>query len=136
RENQLDSVRRLGLAAEYRDDVTGQHIQRVSRYSAMLAEALGQSPVYVEQISQAAQLHDIGKLAIPDAILLKPGPLTDCERQLMQRHVQFGAEILSGSRCPILRMAEQIARFHHEHWNGHGYLQGLKGEQIPLCARI
>ncbi len=136
RENQLDSVRRLGLAAEYRDDVTGLHIQRVSRYSAMLAEALGQSPIYVEQISQAAQLHDIGKLAIPDAILLKPGPLTDCERQLMQRHVQFGAEILSGSRCPILRMAEQIARFHHEHWNGHGYLQGLKGDQIPLCARI
>lgn len=136
RENQIESVRRLGLAAEYRDDATGLHIHRVSQYSALLAEAAGQGPAFIEQIRQASQLHDIGKLAIPDSILLKPGALTSEERKIMQNHVAMGATILGGSSCPILRMAEQIARYHHEHWNGQGYLEGLKGEQIPLCARI
>lgn len=136
RRNQLDSVRRLGLAAEYRDDQTGTHILRVSMAAAMLARANGQSEEYVTSIRHAAQLHDIGKLAIPDSILLKPGPLDQEEFSAMKQHVRLGSDILKGSDCPILSMAEQIALYHHERWDGRGYLHGLKGEEIPLCARI
>ncbi len=134
--NQLETVRRLGQAAEYRDDQTGTHIVRVSRAASRLAQALGQKPEFISAIGHAAQLHDLGKLAIPDSILLKPGRLTDEEMASMRRHVALGAEILAGSDCPILSMAEQIARYHHERWDGKGYLEGLEGLQIPLCARI
>lgn len=136
RRNQLDSVRRLGLAAEYRDDQTGTHILRVSSAAAMLARAIGQNEDYVTSIHYAAQLHDIGKLAIPDSILLKPGPLDSEEFNAMKQHVRLGSDILKGSDCPILSMAEQIALYHHERWDGRGYLRGLQGEEIPLCARI
>lgn len=134
--NQLDSVRRLGLAAEYRDDNTGRHILRVSTYALMLSHEMGQSEEFVTNIGYAAQLHDIGKLAIPDSILQKPGPLDAEQWQIMQQHVRLGAEILSGSDCPILRMAEDIALYHHERWDGKGYLQSLKGKEIPTSARI
>lgn len=134
--NQLETVRRLGQAAEYRDDQTGTHIVRVSQAASRLARALGQTEEFTSAIGHAAQLHDLGKLAIPDSILLKPGRLTDEEMQAMRQHVAFGAEILAGSDCPILSMAEQIARYHHERWDGNGYLEGLEGLQIPLCARI
>lgn len=136
RANQLDTVRRLGLAAEYRDDLTGEHIARVGRYSSALARAAGLDETYQEQIGYAAQLHDIGKIAIPDSILLKRGPLSEEERSFMQQHVRFGLDILKGSDCPILRMAEQIALYHHERWDGKGYLQGLANDAIPLSARI
>ncbi|MFN8614111.1 MAG: response regulator [Vulcanimicrobiota bacterium] len=134
--NQLETVRRLGQAAEYRDDQTGTHIVRVSRAATLLAQALGQTEDFVAAIGHAAQLHDLGKLAIPDSILLKPGRLDSEEMACMRQHVAFGAEILGGSDCPILIMAEQIARYHHERWDGLGYLEGLEGLQIPLCARI
>ena len=134
--NQLETVRRLGQAAEYRDDQTGTHIVRVSQAAGRLARALGQSEDFISAIGHAAQLHDLGKLAIPDSILLKPGRLTDEEMQAMRQHVALGAQILAGSECPILSMAEQIARYHHERWDGKGYLEGLEGLQIPLCARI
>jgi putative two-component system response regulator len=134
--NQMDSVRRLGLAAEYRDDQTGTHIINVSRLAAELARAAGQDEDFVSRISHAAQLHDIGKLAIPDSILLKPGPLTADEWVVMKQHVDIGAQILQGSDCPIIRMAEEIARCHHERWDGTGYQRGLSGLDIPLSARI
>lgn len=136
RNHQLDSVKRLGLAAEYRDDQTGTHIVNVSELARRLAEACGQNAEFVSHIRHAAQLHDIGKLAIPDSILLKPGPLDPDEWEAMKQHVAIGAEILRGSDCPIIRMAEDIARSHHERWDGTGYQDGLAGEQIPLCARI
>lgn len=134
--NQLDSVRRLGLAAEYRDDNTGRHILRVSTYAIMLSYELGESEDFVTNIGYAAQLHDIGKLAIPDSILTKPGPLDDEQWATMKQHVRLGAEILSGSECPILRMAEAIALYHHERWDGKGYLHSLKANDIPTPARI
>lgn len=134
--NQLDSVRRLGLAAEYRDDQTGTHIVNVSRFAAELARSSGQDDDFVSRIRHAAQLHDIGKLAIPDSILLKPGPLTADEWIVMKQHVDIGAQILEGSDCPIIRMAEEIARCHHERWDGTGYQRGLSGLEIPVSARI
>ncbi len=134
--NQLDSVRRLGLAAEYRDDATGRHILRVSTFALMLAHELGHSEDFVTNIGYAAQLHDIGKLAIPDSILTKPGPLDDEQWVTMKQHVRLGAEILAGSDCPILRMAEDIALYHHERWDGKGYLHSLKEADIPTPARI
>lgn len=134
--NQLDSVRRLGLAAEYRDDHTGTHIVNVSRLASELARAAGLGDDFVSRISHAAQLHDIGKLAIPDSILLKPGPLTADEWVMMKQHVDIGAQILQGSECPIIQMAEEIARCHHERWDGTGYQRGLSGLDIPVSARI
>ncbi|MEY2516416.1 MAG: cyclic di-GMP phosphodiesterase [bacterium] len=141
RTQQLDEARtelldRLALAVEYRDDETGEHTQRVGRTAGRLAQELGLSGATAELIRRAAPLHDIGKIAISDAILLKPGPLTPAERVQMQRHVRVGAQILSGSRSPLLQAAEQIALSHHERWDGNGYLGGLAGEAIPLAGRI
>ncbi|MDX6678135.1 MAG: cyclic di-GMP phosphodiesterase, partial [Solirubrobacteraceae bacterium] len=138
---QVDEARaelldRLALAAEYRDDETGEHTQRVGRTAGRLAEELGLPRATVELIRRAAPLHDIGKLAIADAILLKPGRLTSAEREQMKRHATIGAQILSGSRSPLLQTAEQIALSHHEHWDGSGYPSGLSGEAIPLAGRI
>lgn len=132
----LEILDRLARAAEYRDDDTGQHTQRVGRVAARLATVLGQSGEYVQLIRRAAPLHDIGKIGIPDSILLKPGRLTDEERGLMQEHTRIGAEILSGSRFPLLQLAEEIAWIHHETWDGDGYPKGLAGEDIPLSGRI
>jgi putative two-component system response regulator len=132
----LEVLQRLALAAEYRDDDTGEHTVRVAHTSARLAEALGLSSVEVGEIALAAPLHDIGKIALPDSILLKPGSLTHEEYELMKRHVQVGADILAGSSSALLHAAEQIASSHHERWDGTGYLRGLRGDAIPLVGRI
>jgi putative two-component system response regulator len=132
---QFEIAKRLALAAEYRDDSTGQHTYRVGRLAARLAAAIGLGDEEVELFQQAAPLHDVGKIGIPDAILLKPGKLRDDEYQIVKTHTDIGARILSGSRHPLLQMAERIAQYHHERWDGSGY-NGLKGEEIPLEARI
>ena len=127
---------RLARAAEFRDDDTGQHTQRVGRLAARLAEALGLPVEQVDLVRKAAPLHDVGKIGIPDSILLKEGRLSPQERTLMQTHTTIGARILSGSRFPLLRLAEEIALNHHEHWDGGGYPSGIEGEEIPLSGRI
>jgi putative two-component system response regulator len=132
----LEILERLALAAEYRDDDTGEHTARVAHTSARLAEALGMSSVEVANLELAAPLHDIGKIALPDTILLKPGTLTRDEYEQMKSHVRVGADILAGSSSSLLHMAEQIAASHHERWDGTGYLHGLRGNQIPLVGRI
>ncbi len=132
----LEILDRLARAAEYRDDDTGQHTYRVGRLAARLASTLGLPQDGIELIRRAAPLHDIGKIGVPDAILLKSGPLTEEERAVMQEHTRIGAEILSGSRFPLLQMAEEIARVHHERWDGGGYPDGLRGADIPVAGRI
>lgn len=131
----LETLERLARAAEYRDDDTGQHARRVGDLSALLARELGLSEADVELIRRAAPLHDIGKIGIPDSILLTPRQLTAAERSVIQTHTEIGAQILSGGTTTLLRMAEQIARYHHEHWDGSGYL-GLVGDAIPIVGRI
>jgi putative two-component system response regulator len=132
---QLEILQRLALAAEYRDDCTGQHTQRVGQWAAMLGQAIGLSQKQVEIIRLAAPLHDLGKIGIPDGILLKPAKLTVEEYAQVKRHTDIGRMILSGSKFSILQTAESIALYHHERWDGAGYY-GLKGEDIPLEARI
>ena len=134
-ETQLEILERLALAAEYRDDDTGEHTQRVGQMSAQIAKALNLAQEEVELIRRAAPLHDVGKIAIPDAILLKPGKLTVEEFAQMKTHTTLGAKMLSGGRFPLLQMAEEIALTHHEHWDGNGYI-GLAGESIPIAGRI
>lgn len=134
-EAQLEILERLALAAEFRDDETGQHTQRVGRTAAILARALDLPGQQAKLIHQAAPLHDVGKLGIPDGILRKPGKLTAEEFEVMKTHTTIGAQILSGSRFPILRLAEEIALTHHERWDGTGYI-GLAGERIPPSGRI
>jgi putative two-component system response regulator len=134
-ETQIEILERLALAAEYRDDDTGEHTKRVGQMSAQIAQALGLSNAEVELIRRAAPLHDVGKIAIPDSILLKPGKLTPEEFELMKTHTTVGAKMLSGGRFPLLQRAEEIALTHHERWDGTGYA-GLKGESIPSAGRI
>jgi putative two-component system response regulator len=135
-EARLEVLERLAVAAEYRDDATGEHTRRVGRTSSLLAEVLGLPQDQSELIRLAAPLHDIGKIGIPDRILLKEGRLTPEEFELMTSHVNIGRFILSGSRSPLLQMAEEIALTHHERWDGRGYLSGLSGEEIPIAGRI
>ncbi len=132
----LDTIHRLSLAAEYKDEDTGEHIIRMSRYSELLATRMGLSEKAVEQIRYASPMHDIGKIGIPDAILIKKGKLTDDEFSVIKTHPTIGGDILAGSRSEILQVAETIARAHHEKWNGTGYPAGLAGEDIPLAGRI
>lgn len=134
-EAQVEILNRLARAAEYRDDVTGHHADRVGVLAALLAREVGLGDETVRLIRWAATLHDVGKIGIPDAVLMKPGPLTPGEYELMKSHAEIGAGILSGSRFPLLRMAAEIARYHHERWDGRGYLR-LAGEQIPVSGRI
>jgi putative two-component system response regulator len=131
-----EALARLALASEYRDDVTHEHAQRIGRTSRRIAEAAGAGRELIELIDRAASLHDIGKLAIPDAILLKPGPLDEDEFALMTTHTTIGGEILGGSRSPLLQMGSQIALTHHERWDGTGYPLGLAGDHIALSGRI
>lgn len=131
-----DILLRLAWAVEYRDDMTGQHAERVGRLAGMLAEELELDTEMVELIELAAPLHDLGKIAVPDSLLWKPGALTEAEREVMQDHCWVGARLLSGSPHPLLREARKIALSHHERWDGTGYPQGLAGDDIPLCARI
>jgi putative two-component system response regulator len=135
-ESQLEVLDRLAHAAEFRDDETGQHTQRVGRLCAQLAEQLGFGPDRVAVMRRAAPLHDVGKIGIPDSILLKPGKLTPEEFDVMKTHAEIGANLLAGGRSQLVQMAELIARSHHERWNGAGYPHGLSGENIPLEGRI
>jgi putative two-component system response regulator len=132
---QIETLERLANAAEFRDDNTGQHTRRIGETSALLAKTLGMPPEWIELIRRAAPLHDLGKIGIPDRILLKPGKLTAEEFEVMKTHVHIGARILSGSRSPALQMAEVIALTHHERWDGKGY-GGLQSDTIPLEGRI
>jgi HD-GYP domain-containing protein (c-di-GMP phosphodiesterase class II) len=133
---QAETVRRLSMAVEFRDEDTGAHIERIGRFSTLLAEQIGMEPELCERMSHAAPLHDVGKVAIPDAILLKPGKLTVEERAIVETHAEEGHRLLKGSSSAILDMAATIALSHHEKWDGSGYPRGVKGEAIPLEGRI
>ena len=135
-EARLEVVERLALAADYRDDSTGEHAQRIGRIAAMIARAIDLPAETVELLRRAAPLHDIGQVAVADSILLKPERLTPDELEAMKLHTTVGGEILGRSRSALLRMSEEIALTHHEWWDGSGYPAGLKGEQIPLTGRI
>ena len=135
-DTRLEVIRRLGRAAEYRDDMTGNHIIRMSRYSQLLALAAGMSEVEAEILLNASPMHDIGKIGIPDSVLLKPGKLDPDEWKIMQTHVDIGVEILSGSDSELMNMAAEVAQNHHEKWDGTGYPRALAGEDIPLTGRI
>src|SRR4051812_6235219 len=134
--SQEETIRRLSVAAEYRDEDTGHHIDRMSTYAAILARELGLPEDEVELIRIAAPLHDVGKIATPDAILLKPGALTPEERRIMEEHATTGWQMLSDSTSELLQLAATIARTHHEKVDGTGYPRGLKGDTIPLVGRI
>jgi putative two-component system response regulator len=134
-ESHIETFERLALAAEYRDDDTGQHTRRVGRMAALLGQELGVGPDVVQLLERAAGLHDVGKIGIPDAILLAPRKLTVEEFDVVKTHTVIGAKILSGSRSPLMRMAEEIAWSHHERWDGGGY-GGAVAEEIPLTGRI
>lgn len=135
-ESQLEVLERLAHAAEFRDDDTGQHTKRVGEVAANLARAMGLPDVEVELIRRAAPLHDVGKIGVSDTILLKRGKLTDEEFALIKEHTLMGARILGEGRAGVVLAAEQIAHCHHEKWDGSGYPRGLRGEEIPLAARI
>jgi len=132
----LETLERLALAAEYKDRDTASHIHRVGALCALLAQRWGCARSEVELIRLAAPLHDVGKLGIPDEILMAPRQLTPEEREVMEGHSEIGARILGGSSSEVLRAAEEIARTHHEWWDGSGYPHGLVGEEIPLTGRI
>lgn len=132
---QFEIIERLAKAAEFRDDNTGQHTERVGQMAALMAKHIGLPESQVSLIRRAAPLHDVGKIGIPDKILLKPGRLTSDEFALVKTHTSIGARILSGSRFPILRLAEEIAFSHHERWDGEGYAK-IPGDSIPLPGRI
>ena len=135
-DTRLQVVQHLGRAAEYRDNETGLHIIRMSQMSMVLAEAWGMSAEDCELVVNASPMHDIGKIGIPDQILLKPGKLGPDEWEIMKTHSSIGADILAGNHSELLAMAGTIALHHHEKWDGSGYPHGLKGEQIPLVARV
>ena len=135
-DTRLQVIQRLGRAAEFKDNETGLHIIRMSNYSQILALAIGLSKEEGELILNAAPMHDVGKIGIPDNILLKPGKLTASEWEIMQQHPQMGADIIRLDDSELLSAAKTIALSHHEKWNGCGYPAGLKGEQIHLYARI
>ena len=132
----VDLVHRLGRAAEYKDTDTGEHIARMSQYSKLLALEFGMGEQQAELLRQAAPMHDVGKIGIPDAILLKPGRLTPDEFNHMKQHAAIGAQILANSSSPLLQLAHKLAIEHHEKWDGSGYPNGLKGEQISVEGRI
>ena len=136
RQQCIATVMTLARAAEYRDETTGDHVSRISHYTVALSELLGLDSEFRDQIFYASPMHDIGKLAIPDHILLKPGLLTKNEWEIMKTHTTLGREILLNQHSPYLEMGSEIALSHHEYWDGSGYPQGLKGEAIPLAARI
>ena len=136
RETRLQIVQRLGRAAEYKDNETGMHVIRMSHFSKLLALAAGHSPAWAEDLLNAAPMHDVGKIGIPDAVLRKPGPLDADEWATMRRHPEIGAEIIGEHPSGVLQLAREIALAHHEKWDGSGYPRGLAGEAIPLSARI
>ena len=136
RETRLQIVQRLGRAAEYKDNETGMHVIRMSHFAQVLALALGFSPAWAEDLLNAAPMHDVGKIGIPDAVLRKPGPLDADEWTVMRRHPQIGAEIIGEHAGGVLHLAHTIALTHHEKWDGSGYPKGLAGTGIPVASRI
>jgi HD-GYP domain-containing protein (c-di-GMP phosphodiesterase class II) len=136
RATELEIIKRLGQAVESRDEETGEHIERIAHLCHRLALAAGLGANEAELLRRASAMHDVGKIAIPDDILRKPDSLTPEEREVMQRHTDVGGDLLAGSRSPVVRLGEVIARTHHEHWDGSGYPAGLAGDEIPLAGRI
>jgi len=132
----VDTLQRLALAAEYRDDNSPEHTQRVAALAARMARHLGEGDRVVWLVRQAAPLHDLGKIAIPDSILLKPGRLEPEEFEVVKTHAVLGARVLADSESEVLDVAAQVARSHHERWDGGGYPDGLAGQDIPLVARL
>ena len=132
----LQLIQRLGRAAEYKDNETGMHVMRMSHTSKILALALGFNEDFADKLLQAAPMHDIGKIGIPDHILLKPGRLDDDEMRTMQQHPLIGAEILANTNSELIQLAHSVALCHHEKWDGTGYPAQLKGEEIPIEGRI
>src|SRR5216684_4908964 len=130
----IEILQRLAMAAEYREDPTGEHPKRVGETAAILARAAGLPKAQIELIRQAATLHDVGKIGVPDAILKKPSTLSAEEYEQVKLHAAIGARILSGTQVPLLQLAEEIALYHHEHWDGAGYAS-IKGQDIPVSAR-
>ena len=129
-------ISRLTVVAEYRDTTTGSHISRIGLYSNKIAEELSMDANFVEQLTFASSMHDLGKIGIPDSILLKPGPLTNDEYEFMKTHTTMGEQILSGSAYPAIQLAASVALTHHERYDGSGYPRGVKGDQIPVEGRI
>ncbi len=132
----LDTIRRLLRAVQFKDEETAAHARRLSHYARALGRHVGLSVKEADLLFAAAPIHDLGKIAIPDEILHKSGPLNQREWKIMQRHPAIGASLLKGSTSPLLEMARQIALTHHERWDGSGYPQGLQGEEIPLVGRL
>ena len=132
----LDTIIRLAVVAEFRDRSTAEHIQRISHLCAMTARSMQLDAQQIELIQCASPMHDIGKIGVPDSILLKPAPLTPDERKVVETHTLIGAEILRNPANELMHMAHDIALYHHERWNGTGYPERIKGERIPLSARI
>jgi hypothetical protein len=132
----VDALQRLALAAEYRDDNSPEHTQRVGALAARMARHMGMDDRFVWLVRQAAPLHDLGKIAIPDSILLKPGKLSDEEFEVVKTHAVLGARVLADGKSEVLGVAERIARSHHERWDGGGYPDGLGADAIPLEARL
>lgn len=135
-ETRVEIIRRLGRAAEFKDNETGMHVIRMSWFSRFLAKQIGKSEEWCELLYNAAPMHDIGKIGIPDRVLLKPGKLDEEEWDIMQKHVEYGAEIIGDHHSPLLKLAKEVAEFHHEKWNGKGYPNNVSGEDIPISARI
>ena len=135
-ESYLEIIFTLTRAAEYKDEDTGAHVRRISYYSRDLARMLGQDEEFVDKIFFSSPMHDVGKIGIPDHILLKPGGFTPDEWEIMKTHAAMGAKILGNSKSPYLKMGAEIALNHHERWDGGGYPDGKRGEAIPLAARI
>ncbi len=135
-EARAETLQLLGVASEFRDDETAQHTERIGELAAEIGSRMGLSRESVALLREAAPLHDIGKLAIPDSVLLKPGRLSPPEQELMQTHTTLGARLLFGSRSPALQLAGVVAESHHEWWDGGGYPGGLMGDDIPLVGRI
>jgi putative two-component system response regulator len=136
KENYLETIFTMTRAAEHKDEDIGAHVQRISYYSRELARMLGQDENFVDMVFFASPMHDIGKIGVPDHVLLKPGPLTPDEWDVMKAHTTMGSEILGRSKSPYLQMGAEIALDHHERWDGAGYPNGKRGEDIPLPARI
>jgi len=136
KEGSLETIVRLSKAAEFRDDDTGAHVLRMSHYAAAVARRLGRGAEEAEVLLHAAPMHDVGKIGIPDRILLKPGKLDADEWAIMRRHAEIGASILAGSGSPVIRMGEVVAATHHEKWDGSGYPKGLSGTGIPEAGRV
>jgi putative two-component system response regulator len=135
-EAQLEILSRLAMVAEFYDDDTAEHTRRVASLSEQIARELGLADADATLLGRAALLHDVGKIAVPTGLTRKPGRLDSAERDVMQRHAVEGARVLSGSRLPLMQLAEEVARSHHERWDGRGYPDGLAGEAIPLSGRI